>query len=58
MDPYQPPDDRDFDNPYAPPQSSFARETVPTCGRHALYRRRRVQLELGDLSRRRTWDML
>jgi uncharacterized membrane protein len=29
MDPYQPPDDRDIDNPYAPPQSAFAPEPLP-----------------------------
>ena len=28
MDPYQPPDELDFDNPFAPPKASFAPETV------------------------------
>ena len=53
MDPYQPPDDRDFDNPYAPPQSAFARRGRSRAERrHAVYRRRRVQLELGDFQGR------
>ena len=49
MDPYQPPDDRDFDNPYAPPQSAFVPEAAPELfGRHAIHRQRHVQLELVD----------
>ena len=43
MDPYQPPDDRDFDNPYAPPQSAFVPESsLPQMAGMPFYRERCV----------------
>ena len=50
MDPYQPPDDRDLDNPYAPPRSTLrpGRNARSAVRRHARSMSATYQLDLDD----------